>query len=50
MLWVLDSNQRAIDFYVRQGWIADGQVRQETIHDLVLDVTRFRLARLPAEG
>ena len=50
VLWVLDSNQRAIDFYVRQGWIADGQVRQETIHDLVLDVTRFRLARLPAEG
>lgn len=50
VLWVLPTNQRAIDFYVRQGWSADGEARQETIDGLVLDVVRYSLARVAAEG
>ncbi len=50
VLWVLDSNQRAINFYVRQGWIGDGRTRQETIHGLTLSVARYRLDRLASKG
>jgi L-amino acid N-acyltransferase YncA len=50
VLWLLDGNQRAIDFYERQGWVADGEVREETMDGQVLVELRYRLPRLTPNG
>jgi ribosomal protein S18 acetylase RimI-like enzyme len=42
VLWVLDGNQRAIDFYRRQGWMDDNEKRQEEIDGQILNVQRYR--------
>ena len=43
VLWVLAGNQRAIDFYRRQGWVDDSEQRQEEMDGQILDVQRYRL-------
>jgi GNAT superfamily N-acetyltransferase len=45
-LWVLDGNDRARQFYEREGWVADGAGREENPYDIVSNVSRFR-RRLP---
>lgn len=44
ILWVLATNERAKDFYVRQGWVADGASQTETIDDgrVTLEELRYR--------
>ncbi len=41
-LWVLDGNDRAREFYEREGWVADGARREENPYDIVSCVSRFR--------
>jgi GNAT superfamily N-acetyltransferase len=41
-LWVLDGNDRARDFYEREGWVPDGARREENPYDIVSNVSRFR--------
>jgi ribosomal protein S18 acetylase RimI-like enzyme len=41
-LWVLDGNDRAREFYEREGWVADGARREENPYDIVSNVSRFR--------
>jgi GNAT superfamily N-acetyltransferase len=41
-LWVLDGNDRAREFYEREGWVADGARREENPYDIVSHVSRFR--------
>jgi GNAT superfamily N-acetyltransferase len=43
-LWVLDGNDRARQFYEREGWVADGARREENPYDIVSNVSRFRRA------
>jgi GNAT superfamily N-acetyltransferase len=43
-LWVLDGNDRAREFYEREGWVADGARREENPYDIVSNVSRFRRA------
>ena len=43
VLWVLAGNQRAIDFYLRQGWVDDSEQRQEEMDGQILNVQRYRL-------
>jgi ribosomal protein S18 acetylase RimI-like enzyme len=42
ILWVLDGNDRAREFYEREGWVADGARREENPYDIVSNVCRFR--------
>jgi ribosomal protein S18 acetylase RimI-like enzyme len=43
VVWVLDSNARAIAFYEREGWRFDGQARTEQLgHD---QLSELRLSR-----
>lgn len=42
-LWVLEENARAIDFYAKAGWAADGTRRMETIG--AVEIREIRLAR-----
>ena len=42
VLWVLDSNARAREFYERHHWSADGATKQETRGDAVLNEVRYR--------
>jgi ribosomal protein S18 acetylase RimI-like enzyme len=42
-LWVLDGNTRAIRFYERQGWVADGATKTDWRDDVRLDELRYRL-------
>jgi GNAT superfamily N-acetyltransferase len=46
VLWVLVGNARACRFYQRDGWVADGVVRQDVVWGLPVDESRF-LRRLP---
>lgn len=41
-LWVLDSNDRAIEFYEGGGWGADGATRQDTIGGQLVTEIRYR--------
>jgi GNAT superfamily N-acetyltransferase len=41
-LWVLEGNQRAEQFYVKDGWAADGERRKETIWGIEVDEVRYR--------
>ena len=41
ILWVLATNERAKAFYLRQGWLDDGETATETLEDVTLDVVRF---------
>lgn len=43
-LWVLDGNDRAREFYEREGWVADGARREENPYDIVSNVSRLRRA------
>ena len=42
ILWVLQGNDRARQFYEREGWVADGARREENPYDIVSNVSRFR--------
>lgn len=42
ILWVLDGNDRAREFYEHEGWVADGAHREESPYDIVSNVSRFR--------
>ncbi len=44
VLWVLQKNHQAIDFYEREGWKADGATRLEQPYGIVSDVRRLRRA------
>ncbi|WP_307793291.1 GNAT family N-acetyltransferase [Amycolatopsis sp. MtRt-6] len=41
VLWVLATNERAKAFYLRQGWVDDGESATEQLDDVTLDVVRF---------
>ena len=43
-LWVLTTNQRARNFYERQGWAADGADKTVWRGDVRLDETRYRIS------
>jgi hypothetical protein len=45
---VLDGNERAIRFYERHGWVADGGSQRETLHGATIDEIRFRRAIGPS--
>jgi ribosomal protein S18 acetylase RimI-like enzyme len=42
-LWVLQGNQRAIGFYERHGWTADGATKTDWRDDVRLDEVRYRI-------
>jgi GNAT superfamily N-acetyltransferase len=42
LLWVLDGNDRAADFYEREGWAPDGATRVEHPYGVVSNVRRLR--------
>jgi ribosomal protein S18 acetylase RimI-like enzyme len=46
VLWVLQGNERAASFYEREGWAADGAVREEEPYGIVSNVRRFQLKKL----
>ena len=46
VLWVLTGNQRATTFYLRQGWVDEGVVRQEGLEGQILDEHRYSLSNL----
>lgn len=41
MLWVLQGNQRAEQFYRHDGWHSDGASRSVTVWDLAVNESRF---------
>jgi GNAT superfamily N-acetyltransferase len=41
LLWVLDSNARAMRFYTKDGWIPDGMRRVEKIWDVKVQEVRY---------
>jgi hypothetical protein len=43
---VLKGNERAAKFYEREGWVADGAVREEEPYGIVSHVRRFKLEEL----
>lgn len=43
VLWVLDGNRRAIDFYESRGWAFDGGRKDELIGDRLAPHVRYRL-------
>jgi len=42
VLWVLVGNERAERFYRHDGWILDGQRRNEQVHGITVDEIRYR--------
>jgi ribosomal protein S18 acetylase RimI-like enzyme len=44
LLWVLENNQRARNFYEREGWSLDGVRAQEEIGGRSLSVVRYSRA------
>jgi hypothetical protein len=44
VLWVLAGNERAIRFYERNGWIADGATQTETLHGAEVNEVLYRRA------
>lgn len=42
VLWVLDSNARAIRFYEREGWKPDGESRPDTFGGITVNDVRYR--------
>jgi GNAT superfamily N-acetyltransferase len=42
VLWVLDRNERAIRFYARNGWAADGGAQREVLYGATVDEVRYR--------
>lgn len=44
ILWVLSGNQRAMGFYEKDGWSADGSHREEEIWGLTVNSVRYRRA------
>lgn len=45
VLWVLETNERAKAFYVRQGWSPDGATQTETIDDGKVTLAEMRFRR-----
>ena len=43
VLWVLDGNRRAIDFYEAHGWCFDGATKDETVGDQLVPHVRYRI-------
>jgi ribosomal protein S18 acetylase RimI-like enzyme len=43
-LWVMRANTRAIHFYTRQGWAADGAAKIDRHGDVLFDEVRYRRA------
>jgi GNAT superfamily N-acetyltransferase len=41
-LWVLHGNDRAVRFYERHGWLADGSAKTDWRDDVRLDELRYR--------
>lgn len=41
-LWVLSTNERAIAFYERVGWVADGTVKHDVVGDQPIVDLRYR--------
>ena len=41
VLWVLDSNDRAIKFYQKQGYAKDGAEKTETLFEVTLSEIRM---------
>jgi GNAT superfamily N-acetyltransferase len=41
-LWVLDNNSRAVGFYGKGGWRADGATKSERLGDVLLNELRYR--------
>jgi GNAT superfamily N-acetyltransferase len=41
-LWVLQGNRRAMGFYERHGWTADGETKTDWRGDVRLDEVRYR--------
>jgi GNAT superfamily N-acetyltransferase len=41
-LWVLDANERARQFYARNGWTEDGSVKQDDSRGFVIPEVRYR--------
>ena len=48
-LWVLDNNSRAVGFYEKSGWRADGATKSERLGDVLLNEARYRRP-LPNHG
>ncbi|HEX5465484.1 MAG TPA: GNAT family N-acetyltransferase [Candidatus Limnocylindrales bacterium] len=49
-LWVFADNERAIRFYERWGWAADGRRRTLTIGGAEIDEVRYRFRRPAKPG
>jgi ribosomal protein S18 acetylase RimI-like enzyme len=49
-LWVLEGNARAIRFYERHGWSADGAIKDDVRDDAVLREARMRRDVLAVDG
>jgi GNAT superfamily N-acetyltransferase len=47
-LWVLEGNARAMRFYERHGWTADGASKTDWRDDVRLDEVRYRLLLPPS--
>ncbi|HWB68277.1 MAG TPA: GNAT family N-acetyltransferase [Mycobacteriales bacterium] len=43
LLWVLEGNQRAIGFYERHGWVADGRTKDDVRDGVTLVERRYLL-------
>lgn len=41
LLWVMEGNQRAERFYRRDGWMADGMQRTDTVWDVTVSELRY---------
>ncbi|EJG1282528.1 GNAT family N-acetyltransferase [Vibrio parahaemolyticus] len=41
LLWVLDSNESALNFYIRQGFMRTGEISTELANDMVLNDTEL---------
>lgn len=41
-LWVLNGNLRAIRFYERDGWFADGFIREDVVWGITVTESRYR--------
>jgi GNAT superfamily N-acetyltransferase len=42
LLWVLEGNERARQFYVTDGWVHDGCAREEDVWGVTVPVVRYR--------
>jgi RimJ/RimL family protein N-acetyltransferase len=42
-LWVLEDNPRARRFYEREGWVLDGEQREEEFLGVAISEVRYRI-------